>query len=77
MSWADDFSYLNCMIQKTIGFMKQNQPSNTLIKMLKDEEDRHFAKKLLLQSISHWENSEKKIEERLGKLGFRKNFFNG
>ena len=32
------------MIQKTIGFMKQNQPSHTLIKMLKDEEDRHFAK---------------------------------
>ena len=65
LSWADDFHISNSMIQKTIGFMKQNQPSHTLIKMLKDEEDRHFAKKLLLQSISHWENSEKKIEERL------------
>ena len=65
LSWADDFHISNSMIQKTIGFMKQNQPSHTLIKMLKDEEDRHFAKKLLLQSISHWENSEKKIKERL------------
>ncbi len=70
LSWADDFHISNSMIQKTIGFMKQNQPSHTLIKMLKDEEDRHFAKKLLLQSISHWENSEKKIEERLENWDF-------
>ena len=50
LSWADDFHISNSMIQKTIGFMKQNQPSHTLIKMLKDEEDRHFAKKLFLLS---------------------------
>ena len=40
LSWADDFHISNSMIQKTIGFMKQNQPSHTLIKMLKDEEDK-------------------------------------
>jgi N utilization substance protein B len=53
------------MVQKTIGFMKQDQPSHTLIKMIKDLDDRNFAKKLLIQSISHWDSIEKKVEERL------------
>lgn len=65
MSWADDFHIANSMVQKTIGFMKADQPTHTLIKMIKDMEDRVFAKKLLLQSISHWESIEKKVEERL------------
>ena len=65
MSWADDFHVANSMVQKTIGFMKQDQPLNTLIKMIKDDEDRQFAKKLLLQSINHWDSTEKKVEERL------------
>lgn len=53
------------MIQKTIGFLKEQQPTHTLIKTIKDEEDRAFAKKLLFQSIIHWEATEKKVEERL------------
>lgn len=65
MSWADDFHIANSMVQKTIGYMKEDQPSHTLIKTIKDEDDRNFAKKLLLQSISHWDATEKKIEERL------------
>ena len=65
MSWADDFHIANSMVQKTIGYMKEAQPSHTLIKTIKDEDDRNFAKKLLLQSISHWDATEKKIEERL------------
>jgi N utilization substance protein B len=27
LSWADDFHMANSMVQKTIGFMKQDQPS--------------------------------------------------
>lgn len=65
MSWADDFHIANSMVQKTIGFMKEDQPTHTLIKMIKDIDDRNFAKKLLLQSINHWEAIEKKVEERL------------
>ncbi len=65
MSWADDFHIANSMVQKTIGYMKENQPSHTLIKTIKDQDDRDFAKKLLFQSIVNWENTEKKIEERL------------
>lgn len=65
LSWADDFHIANSMVQKTIGFMKQDQPSHTLIKMIKDLDDRNFAKKLLIQSISHWDSIEKKVEERL------------
>ena len=65
ISWADDFHIANSMVQKTIGFMRENEPSNTLIKMIKDEEDREFAQKLLKSTLNHWEENEKKIEERL------------
>ena len=65
MSWADDFHISNSMIQKTIGFFKEEEPSHTLIKMIKDEDDRDFARKLLKETLNHWEESEKKLEERL------------
>jgi N utilization substance protein B len=65
MSWADDFHISNSMVQKTIGFLKEDEPSHTLIKMIKDESDREFAKKLLRESLNNWESTEKKIEERL------------
>ena len=65
MSWADDFHISNSMIQKTIGFFKEEEPSHTLIKMIKDEDDRDFARKLLKETLNHWEESEKKLETRL------------
>ncbi|MGV4415241.1 transcription antitermination protein NusB [Chryseobacterium sp. T1] len=65
LSWADDFHIANSMIQKTIGFMREDEPSHTLIKMLKDQEDENFARKLLRESLNNWEESEKKLEERL------------
>lgn len=65
MSWADDFHISNSMIQKTIGYFKENQPSHTLIKMIKDEDDRIFAKRLLHETLNRWEDNEKKLQERL------------
>jgi N utilization substance protein B len=65
MSWADDFHISNSMIQKTIGFFKENEPSHTLIKMIKDEEDRNFARRLLKETLNHWEETEKKLETKL------------
>ncbi|MGX9985421.1 transcription antitermination factor NusB [Soonwooa purpurea] len=65
MSWADDYHISNSMIQKTIGFLKEDVPSHTLVKAIKDEEDEEFAKKLLRQSLNNWEDAEKKLEERL------------
>ena len=65
MSWADDFHIANSMIQKTIGFMKEGEPSHTLIRMLKDDEDEAFAKKLLRSAFNNWEDTEKKLVERL------------
>lgn len=65
ISWTDDFHISNSMIQKTIGFFKENEPSRTLIKAIKDEEDSAFAKKLLKESLSNWEETEKKIEGKL------------
>lgn len=65
MSWADDLHISNSMVQKTIGFMKENETSHTLIKMLKDKEDEEFARKLLRSSLNNREESEKKLQERL------------
>ncbi|SFI84932.1 NusB antitermination factor [Kaistella treverensis] len=65
MSWADDFHISNSMIQKTIGFFKENESSHTLIKMIKDEEDRNFARRLLKETLNHWEETEKKLETKL------------
>ena len=33
--------------------------------MIKDEDDRNFALKLLNETLNHWEETEKKIEGRL------------
>ncbi|MDO4763610.1 MAG: transcription antitermination protein NusB [Flavobacteriaceae bacterium] len=65
ISWADGFHIANSMVQKTIGFMKENTPSHTLVQAIKDDEDRAFARKLLMETLNHWEDIEKKIEERL------------
>lgn len=65
MSWADDLHISNSMIQKTIGFFKESEPSTTLIKMLKDDEDKSFASKLLWESIKNWDAAEEKIKSRL------------
>ena len=65
MSWADDYHISNSMIQKTIGFLKEDTPSHTLVRAIKDDEDEEFATKLLRQSLNNWEDSEKKLEERL------------
>lgn len=65
ISWADDFHIANSMVQKTIGFVKADGASHTLIKALKDEEDRSFASKLLRSAVNGIEENEKKLEERL------------
>lgn len=65
LSWASDFHIANSMFQKTIGFLKENEESHTLIKTLKDDEDKDFAKKLLNVTIKHWEESEEKLKLKL------------
>lgn len=65
MSWTDDIHIANTMVQKTIGFMKPNEPSHTLIKIIKDEDDRVFAEKLIRSSIGNWEDAEQKLKDRL------------
>lgn len=65
MGWADGFHIANSMVQKTIGFLKENQGQQPLIKALKDQEDEDFGRKLLQVSYNHWEDNEKKIEQRL------------
>jgi N utilization substance protein B len=65
LSWASDFHIANSMFQKTIGFLKEDEESHTLIKTIKDDEDRNYAKKLLRDSYQHWEKSEEKLKSKL------------
>lgn len=65
LTWSDDIHISNSMVQKTIGFMKADEESRTLIKMMKDEEDSAFAGKLLRDTLNNWESNEKKLGERL------------
>ncbi|WP_312078081.1 transcription antitermination factor NusB [Chryseobacterium sp.] len=65
LTWSDDLHIANSMVQKTIGFLKENEDSKTLIKMIKDEDDKDFAAKLLRETLNGWENNEKKLAERL------------
>lgn len=65
LTWSDDIHIANSMVQKTIGFMKENEESRTLIRMVKDDEDKNFASKLLRDTLNTWEANEKKLSERL------------
>lgn len=70
LSWSDDFHIANSMIQKTVGFLKEDEASHTLIRMFKNDEDIDFARRLLTYAISHLKESEQKVEERLQNWDF-------
>ena len=63
--WADDIHISNTMVQKTIGMLKEEESSDRLIRVIKNEEDRRFASKLLRDSLKNLESTEEKIKERL------------
>ncbi|NAW51281.1 antitermination protein NusB [Elizabethkingia argentiflava] len=65
ITWADNLHIANSLIQKTIGFMKPDIESHTLIRIIKNYEDESFAKTLLAQTALNWERNENKLEERL------------
>ncbi|KFF10772.1 transcription antitermination protein NusB [Chryseobacterium soli] len=65
LTWYDDIHISNSMVQKTIGFLREDEESRTLIKMIKDEDDNDFAGKLLRTTLNNWESNEKKLSERL------------
>lgn len=63
--WADDIHISNTMVQKTIGMLKEEESSDRLIRVIKNEEDRSFASKLLRDSLKNLESTEEKIKGRL------------
>ena len=63
--WADDIHISNTMVQKTIGMLKEEESSDRLIRVIKNEEDRSFASKLLRDSLKNLESREEKIKGRL------------
>ncbi|MBS1572041.1 MAG: transcription antitermination factor NusB [Bacteroidetes bacterium] len=65
IGWADDLHIANSMVQKTLGFLKNGKESNTLLQMLKDDEDHDFASKLLRSTLNQWETLENKLKDKL------------
>lgn len=65
ISWTDNFHIANSMVQKTIGFMKANEPMHTLMKVFRNHEDKNFASKLLRDSVAYFEETEKEVESYL------------
>lgn len=63
--WADDIHISNTMVQKTISMLKEEESSDRLIRVIKNEEDRSFASKLLRDSLKNLVSTEEKIKERL------------
>lgn len=65
ISWTDDVHIANSLVQKTIGFMSEGGQQDTLMKVIKNEDDESFVKTLLSQCIHHMKDLEKKLTERL------------
>ena len=62
LSWVDDLPVVNTTIVKRLGKLKPNSPESTILpKLYKDEEDRQFAKDLLLRTARNDEEYEAEI----------------
>ncbi|MCB9202983.1 MAG: transcription antitermination protein NusB [Flavobacteriales bacterium] len=64
LSWSDDFHIANSMTFKTLKYLSSNLSSNTLIKTFKDDEDKLFAEKLLVKTITFKQQFYDIIKER-------------
>lgn len=62
LTWVDDLPVVNTTIVKRLGKLKPNSPESTILpKLYKDEEDRQFAKDLLLRTARNDEEYEAEI----------------
>ena len=62
ITWVDDLPVVNTTIVKRLGKIKPNSPESTIIpKLYKDEEDRQYAKDLLLRTARNNEEYEAEI----------------
>ncbi|MEE3225812.1 MAG: transcription antitermination factor NusB [Bacteroidota bacterium] len=62
LTWVDDLPVVNTTIVKRLGKIKPNSPESTILpKLYKDEEDRQFAKDLLLRTARNDEEYEAEI----------------
>lgn len=65
MYWADAFHIANSLVQKTIGFMKADQEMDTLMKVIKNSEDRNFVQTLLTKTIYNQKSLTDELSKRL------------
>ncbi|MFI8379519.1 transcription antitermination factor NusB [Leeuwenhoekiella sp. NPDC079379] len=62
ITWIDDLPVVNTTIIKRLGKMKPNSPESTILpKLYKDEEDRQYAKDLLLRTSRNDDEFEAEI----------------
>lgn len=64
LSWADDMHIANNMTMKTLKSIEEGKPFDTLIQVLKSDEDITFAKNLFQATIKYYSESLKLIGER-------------
>jgi transcription antitermination protein NusB len=65
LHWGDDFHIANSLVQTTIGSLMAEENKHTLLKTIKNQDDRNFAMVLLRNALSQWDNVEDKIRIRL------------
>jgi N utilization substance protein B len=64
LSWADDIHIANNMTLKTIKSLREENPFDTLIQVLKSDEGIAFAEDLFKATVRHYPDSLKLIEAR-------------
>lgn len=60
--WSDDLGFILTMAARTVSSMRENQQQIKLMPKYKSEEDEQFARKLLQQSIIHFEENRTLID---------------
>lgn len=61
--WIDDLGYILTMAARTMTSMRESHEQVKLLPKFKSDEDLDFAKKLLRESIIHFEDNRKMIDE--------------
>ena len=61
--WTDDLGYILTMAARTMTSMRESHEQVKLLPKFKSDEDLDFAKKLLRESIIHFEDNRKMIDE--------------
>lgn len=66
LNWESDLHIANSMTQATLGYIKEDQPMESLVDIFKNIEDKEFAQRLLHITLENWSTTEADLSGRLG-----------